>query len=116
MVRVSHEGEVRATGGQGGYRIWLSVRSGVCAPEGILSYGVDDASSGELLTFYGLQRWVRLREVEDGVRQEVGLSAFLNDGDPSLYLGRAVRLWATLSREGSREPPLEGEARAMVSD
>jgi MYXO-CTERM domain-containing protein len=105
-----------AEGDQGGYHLWLSIRCNACAPEGILSYGVDDASSGELLTFHGLQRWVRLREVEDGVRQEVGLSAFLNDGDPSLYLGRAVRLWATLSREGSREPPLEGEARAMVSD
>jgi MYXO-CTERM domain-containing protein len=104
-----------ATGGQGGYHIWLSVRCGACIPEGILSYGVDDTSSGELLTFDGLQRWVRLKELEDGVRQEVGLLAFLNDGDPSVYMGRSVRLWASLSKEGSHDPPLEGESRATVS-
>jgi hypothetical protein len=102
-------------GAQGGYHIWLSVRCRACGPEVIVSYGVDEASTGELLTFQDLQMWTRLEE-QDGWREAVGLTAFLNGNDPSTYTGRRVALWATVAVEGSGDAPLEGAAEAIVSD
>ena len=102
-------------GGQGGYHIWISIRCGTCGPEVIASYGVDDAETGELLTFQGLQEWKRLEE-NGGWREAVGMIGFLTDNDPSVYEGRRVRLWASAGVQGSGDPPLEAEAEATALD
>jgi hypothetical protein len=101
-------------GSQGGYHIWLSIRCGGCGPDVIITYGVDDASTGELLTYEGLREWMRLEE-KDGWRQAVGLIGVLSAGDPSIHVGREVRLWASVDEEKSDAPPLEGAAEATVS-
>jgi hypothetical protein len=101
-------------GSQGGYHIWISIRCGSCGPEVIASYGIDDAETGELLTFQGLQEWVRLEE-NDGWREAVGMIGFLTTGDPDRYVGHPVRIWASVETQGGSEPPLEGDGEATVS-
>lgn len=99
-------------GGQGGYHIWISARCGTCGPEITLSYGVDDAETGALISRTGLQEWERLEE-RDGWRQVVGLTAFLDTFDPTALEGRRARLWVTApASDGST---LRAEAEVTIS-
>lgn len=100
-------------GGQGGYHIWISARCEDCGPEVTLRYGVEDAQTGALLSFDGLESSAQLMEA-GGWREVVGLTGFLSGYTSDEYLGRRVRLWATIVDAETGEE-LDAEAEATVT-
>jgi hypothetical protein len=99
-------------GGQGGYHVWISVRCSGCAQSGTVSYGIEDADTGELLSFDGLQQGLDMQE--DGpYLEQLGMTGFLSGYDPSMYDGLRVRLFATIQGDDGRT--FDAEAEATIS-
>ena len=96
-------------GGQGGYHLWLSVRCSRCGPTVTLSFGIEDAETGELLSVDGLQAVAEMQE-HGAFREVVGLTGFLQGYDPTMYLERRVRLWATITDASGEAHDAEAEA------
>ena len=99
-------------GGQGGYHIWVSVRCGTCGPDLAITYGVEDADTGDPITQPGLQTWATLQE-QDGWREITGLTAFLSGFDASPYQGRRALFFARAAADDGT--PLEAAAEATLS-
>lgn len=107
-------GEVElAAGPQGGYHVFLGVRCQALGPTVMVEYGVDDAETGEELSFSGLSRSVELQE-NGGWWEYAPLVGFLRGSTPDPYVNRDVRLRVTVSDDTS--PPVTESVQVTIRD
>jgi hypothetical protein len=107
------EGGVYLYGGpQGSFHIWVSVRSRGFGNGAFADYGVRDAETDQSVTWPGLKTGLELNP-RSGWHEIIGIIAQLYGDDASPYVGRDVRMWATVEDDCGRKGRADGEATVL---
>jgi len=87
-------------GGQGGIHVWLAGRvTGMGDPVDVKA-GLRDPDTGESVSFLDLE-WVLHTQQDGNAQAFTGLADRFVEDDPTVYAGRTVVLWATVSAGGT---------------